>query len=57
MHTLFNYVEFPDTWEGKTGRLLLLIFYQTGIRLNELINLKELHIDKSQWNFKSVGKR
>ncbi len=42
--TLFNYVEFPDTWEGKTNRLLLMIFYQTGIRLSELINIKESHV-------------
>lgn len=54
--TLFNYVEFPDTWEGKTNRLLLQIFYQTGIRLSELINLKESQIDKSNSNLKVLGK-
>jgi integrase/recombinase XerC len=56
INTLFNYVEFPDTWEGKTARLLLTIFYQTGIRLSELINLKELHIDKSNGTLKVLGK-
>ncbi len=56
IQTLFNYIEFPDTWEGKTNRLLLLIFYQTGIRLSELINIKESHIDKSKGTIKVLGK-
>lgn len=54
--TLFNYIEFPDTWEGKTNRLLLMVFYQTGIRLSELINIKESHIDKSKGLIKVLGK-
>ena len=54
--TLFRYVEFPHTWEGKTNRLLLMIFYQTGIRLSELINIKESHIDKSKSTIKVLGK-
>ena len=56
LKTLFNDVEFPDTWEGKTNRLLLMIFYQTGIRLSELINIKESHIDKSNGAIKVLGK-
>src|SRR6476659_1806980 len=56
MDTLFRHVEFPDTWEGKTDRLLLEIFYQTGIRLSELINLKTSHIDKSNSTIKVLGK-
>ncbi|MGH2647908.1 MAG: tyrosine-type recombinase/integrase [Ginsengibacter sp.] len=56
INTLFRNTEFPDTWEGKTNRLLLLIFYQTGIRLSELINIKESHIDKSKSTIKVLGK-
>ena len=56
LKTLFNDVEFPDTWEGKTNRLLLMIFYQTGIRLSELINIKESHVDKSNGAIKVLGK-
>lgn len=41
MAVLFNELEFPDTWNGKTDRLLLSIFYNTGMRLMELIKLKE----------------
>ena len=54
--TLFSYVEFPDTWEGKTDRLLLMIFYQTGIRLSELISIKDSHVDKSNSTIKVLGK-
>ncbi|MGI8584550.1 MAG: tyrosine-type recombinase/integrase [Chitinophagaceae bacterium] len=54
--TLFQHVQFPDTWEGETNRLLLQIFYQTGMRLSELINLKESQIDRSNNYIKVVGK-
>jgi integrase/recombinase XerC len=54
--TLFKHVEFPETWEGKTERLLLQIFYQTGIRLSELINLRTAHVDKSNSTIKVLGK-
>jgi len=56
INTLFKYVDFPETWEGKTNRLLLMIFYQTGIRLSELINLKESQVDKSNSAIKVLGK-
>lgn len=54
--TLFKYVEFPDSWEGRTNRLLMKIFYQTGMRLSELINLKESQVDNSNSNIKVLGK-
>lgn len=54
--TLFNYVEFPDSWEGKTHRLLLELFYNTGMRLAELVNLKESQVDQSNSNLKVLGK-
>ncbi len=56
INTLFNYVEFPDTWDGKTNRLLLHLFYNTGMRQAELVNLKESHIDKGNSNIKVLGK-
>ncbi|MEO6219883.1 MAG: tyrosine-type recombinase/integrase [Ginsengibacter sp.] len=56
VNILFQYVQFPDTWEGKTDRLLLEIFYNTGIRLSELVNLKKLDIDKSNSIIKVLGK-
>ncbi|MBA2250473.1 MAG: tyrosine-type recombinase/integrase [Chitinophagaceae bacterium] len=56
LNTLFRNVEFPDTWEGRLEELILKIFYNTGIRLSELINLKEINIDKSNGNIKVMGK-
>ena len=54
--TLFQHVPFPDNWEGRTNRLLLQVFYQTGMRLSELIGLKELQVDKANGNIKVLGK-
>jgi integrase/recombinase XerC len=56
INTLFKYVDFPQTWQGKTNYLLLVIFYETGIRLSELINLKESQVDKSNGAIKVLGK-
>ena len=52
--TLLNDVEFPDSWAGKTERLIVELFYNTGIRLSELINLKEQHINRA--SIKVIGK-
>jgi len=56
MEKLFIEKQQTDTLEEKTNFLILQIFYQTGIRLSELINLKEQHIDKSDSNIKILGK-
>ena len=56
IHTLFSHVEFPDNWEGKTHWLLLQLFYNTGMRQAELVNLRESQIDISNRNIKVVGK-
>lgn len=52
--TLFNHVEFPDDWKGRTDRLLLSIFYNTGMRLSELVNLRETQVSKN--SLKVLGK-
>lgn len=54
--TLFNHVEFPHTWKGQTERLIMLLFYQTGIRLSEAIGLKESGINFSTSTIKVLGK-
>lgn len=54
--TLFQHVEFPDTWDGKTQRLLIELFYNTGMRQAELIGLKETHITKDNNSIKVLGK-
>ena len=54
--TLLNHVEFSDDWKGITNRLIFLIFYNTGMRLSELINLKEGTIDFYNHSIKVLGK-
>lgn len=53
---LFEQMEFPDDWIGRTERLVLMLFYYTGIRRAELIGLREDQIDFSRSNIKVLGK-
>ena len=48
---------FPETFEGQRDRLILELFYGTGIRLAELIYLKENCIDLNTRTIKVLGKR
>lgn len=54
--TLFAHVSFTDDWKGRTERLVLLLFYNTGMRLSELINLKESQLDPPNTQVKVLGK-
>lgn len=56
MSVLLNVVEFPDDWSGKTDKLLISLFYNTGMRLTELVNLKESHADTGNKTLKVLGK-
>jgi integrase/recombinase XerC len=56
MAILFDEVRFPDDWEGLTDRLLLVILYYTGMRLSELIGLRENQVDDGNRSIKVVGK-
>jgi integrase/recombinase XerC len=56
MHQLLNQVPFDDTWKGKTDRLIISLFYVTGIRCSELVSLREDHFDKSYKQIKVLGK-
>lgn len=56
METLQKHVVFADTFKGNTDRLLISLFYATGIRLSELIGLRENHIDFSNRQIKVLGK-
>ncbi len=56
LNTLLNYVEFTDDWKGKTEKLILELLYATGMRLSELINLKENHLDEHYSQLKVLGK-
>lgn len=56
IQTLFTHVEFPDDWKGRTDRLILAVFYHTGMRVSELVNLKENQLDAHYKQLKVVGK-
>ena len=56
METLQRHVEFPATWKGQTDKLLLDLFYATGMRLSELISLKDSQLDVSNSQVKVLGK-
>jgi integrase/recombinase XerC len=56
MKLLISHVEFSDDWQGKTDRLLILIFYHTGVRLAELVGLKNTQLDLSAAMMKVLGK-
>jgi integrase/recombinase XerC len=56
METLFAHIEFPDNWKGSTERLVLQLFYSTGMRLSELVHLKASQLDPSLKQLKVVGK-
>lgn len=56
MGNLLNKVAFPDTWKGHTDKLLLSVFYHTGMRLSELVNLKENQVNAAGNTLKILGK-
>ena len=56
MKLLISHVEFSDDWQGKTDRLLILIFYHTGVRLAELVGLKNTQLDLNVAMMKVLGK-
>jgi len=56
MHLLTEQIDFPDTWQGRTERLLIRIFYHTGVRLTELVTLKFSQVDFSGATIRVTGK-
>ena len=57
MDTLFRAELFEDTFEGWRDRLIIELFYVTGMRLSELVNLKRSDIDLYDGSLKVMGKR
>lgn len=49
-------IDFGDTLKGITHRLCIHIFYETGLRLSELISLKISNIDDYNSQIKVLGK-
>lgn len=57
MDELLNETDFEDTFEGHRNRLILEMFYATGMRVSELITLKSKAVDLSSQQIKVLGKR
>ena len=52
---LFEEFKFEDSFSGKRDKMILYLFYQTGIRLSELISIKD--VDVRNGELKVLGKR
>ena len=57
MDMLFDVVDFGQGFPALRDRLILEMLYATGMRLSELVNLKETDIDFHQSTLKVLGKR
>lgn len=57
MNTLFDQLQFPEDFEGQRDKMILELFYFTGMRKAELIGLKLNDIDFYQGTIKVLGKR
>ena len=57
MELLFTQTDFGEGFEATRDRLMLEIFYATGMRLSELIGLQDSSIDTFQCQVKVFGKR
>lgn len=57
MESLFQNIEFNEEFDGVRDKLIIEMLYFTGMRLSELINLKDSDIDIQSQQIKVLGKR
>ena len=57
MNTLIDIVEFEDSFIGIRNKLIIEMFYYTGMRLSELIGLKIQDIELGNLTIRVLGKR
>lgn len=57
MHHLLDDIEFGRDFEGVRDKLVISMFYGTGVRLSELLNLKDVDVDRTESLIKVLGKR
>lgn len=57
MNRLLDETDFASSYEGVRDRMILELFYATGIRLSELIGLETADVDLSAKTIKVTGKR
>jgi integrase/recombinase XerC len=54
---VLNNIKYPDGFDGIRDKLIIDLFYTTGVRRTELINLKLQNVDLSKNTLKVLGKR
>lgn len=57
MNVLLSELSFEDNYKGRMEKLMIELFYHTGIRLSELIGLKVSDINLLENQLKVLGKR
>jgi integrase/recombinase XerC len=57
MTILLDQIQYDPDYSGQRDKLILELLYATGIRLSELINLKDSDLNLFQGNIKVLGKR
>lgn len=57
METALDETFLPENFEALRNHLILEMFYLTGIRLSELISIKDNDLDLAEGNLRVVGKR
>lgn len=57
MDVLLDNIEFGNDAEGIRNKLIIELFYATGMRLTELVNLKQKDVDLYAGQLKVLGKR
>jgi len=57
INTVLDNLNFDDSFEGIRDKLIIELFYSTGIRRIELVQLKLVDIDLSNQTLKVLGKR
>ena len=56
MEQLFTNLAFAEGWKGYTEKMVIQLFYATGMRLSELIQCKETQLDIPKRIIKVLGK-
>ncbi|MBN2485245.1 MAG: tyrosine-type recombinase/integrase [Bacteroidales bacterium] len=57
INALFDNITFNDGFTGKRDKLIMFLFYITGMRLSELINIRLRDVDFSLQHIRVTGKR
>ncbi|MBM3434606.1 MAG: integrase [Bacteroidetes bacterium] len=57
MNELLDDIDFGEGFPGIRDRLIIELFYFTGVRLSELVNIKNQDIDLTKMQISVIGKR